>query len=173
MREEHRHRGKNRKNCFTHKRSPDMQPRLVGQLIAKLGASRIGSGLGGFGLGGSGFGGGRPGGGNGGRNGGGIACGSIGKLSPNVFEGLRAHRGVFDRVGDRGVAEEVLQSPCVHTLACQGVAGRVPQHVNMNRERQLSGLARSLDHPRDSHAAERLAALVHKHIGRLDGLVPL
>ena len=35
-------------------------------------------------------------------------------LSPNVFEGLRAHCGVFNRVGDRGVAEEVLQSPCVH-----------------------------------------------------------
>ena len=51
-----------------------------------------GFGLGGFGLGGSGFGRGRPGGGNGGRNGGGIACGSIGKLSPNVRDGQPSYR---------------------------------------------------------------------------------
>ena len=38
----------------------------------------------------------------------------------------------------------------------------------MDRERQISGLPRSLNHASDAHAPERLAALVHEDVGAPD-----
>jgi hypothetical protein len=38
----------------------------------------------------------------------------------------------------------------------------------MYRERYLGCLAGPLDHPGDTHAAERLIALVHENISRFD-----
>jgi hypothetical protein len=39
------------------------------------------------------------------------------------------------------MAHEGLQDPCIDTAACQGVAGRVAQHVGVDREGEASGLA--------------------------------
>jgi hypothetical protein len=39
------------------------------------------------------------------------------------------------------VAQEMLQAPCVHSPASQGVAGRMPQHVRMHRETLILGYA--------------------------------
>jgi hypothetical protein len=36
----------------------------------------------------------------------------------------------------------------------------MPQHVDMNRERQLSGLAGTLDHASNAHPAKGLATLI-------------
>ena len=44
----------------------------------------------------------------------------------------------------------------------------MPQHVDMHRERQPSGLASPFDHASNAHAAERLAALIDEDVGRLD-----
>src|SRR4051794_24277182 len=63
------------------------------------------------------------------------------------------------------MAEEVLQPARVHSLVCQRIAGRVPEHVDMRLERQACRLASALDHPGNAHAAEWLAALVHEHVG--------
>jgi hypothetical protein len=63
-----------------------------------------------------------------------------------------------------------LQPARVHALRRQDIPRRVPQHLRMDRERQVGNLAASLDHPRDSHAPERLAALIDEHIGRLDAV---
>jgi hypothetical protein len=64
----------------------------------------------------------------------------------------------------------VLQSACVHTLVRQGVAGGMAQHMNVNREWQLGGLAGALDHAANTHAPERLAPFVDEHISRLGAL---
>jgi hypothetical protein len=41
-------------------------------------------------------------------------------------------------------------------------------NVDVDRERQPSGLASPLDHASNAHPAERLAALIDEDVGRLD-----
>jgi hypothetical protein len=69
------------------------------------------------------------------------------------------------------VAKEVLESPRIHASVGQRVSGRMSDHVNVSRKRQLGGFTRSLEHARYTHAAERLASLVHEHPSRLDALL--
>jgi len=66
------------------------------------------------------------------------------------------------------MTQEVLQSARVHASVGQGVTGRMPQHVNVNRKRQLGGLTGALDHAGDPHSAERLRALVYENPSRVD-----
>jgi hypothetical protein len=82
-----------------------------------------------------------------------------GRLAPDVFERLRRHRGVAHGVRNAGVSEIVLEASSIHSTGRQSVARRVPEHVNVNWERQLGGFASSLDHATNSHAAERLGLL--------------
>ena len=49
----------------------------------------------------------------------------------------------------------------------------MPQHVHMNRKRQPSGLASTLNHSADAEAAKGLPALIHKDVGALGLLLPL
>jgi hypothetical protein len=56
------------------------------------------------------------------------------RSAPNILERLWRHRRVAHGIGDRGMPEEVLESPCVHSSGCQCVSGRMPQHVNMDGE---------------------------------------
>ena len=63
-----------------------------------------------------------------------------------------------------------LQPAGIHAFRRQGIAGRVPQHVNVNRERQPGGFAGMFDLARNAHAPERLAALIDEHIVGLDAL---
>jgi hypothetical protein len=86
-----------------------------------------------------------------------------GRLAPDVLERFGRHRGVSDGIGDRGVAKEVLKSARVYPPIGQGVTGRVAQHVNVNRKRQLGGFTSSLDHTGDSHAADVAMMLIIKH----------
>ena len=89
------------------------------------------------------------------------------KSAPDVLERLRAHRRVAHRVGDRGMPQEVLEPPCVHSPGRQCVSGRMPQHVDMHRERQPGSLASPLDHASNAHAAEGLTALIDEDVGPL------
>jgi transposase len=107
------------------------------------------------------------------RNTRGLACplATAGRLAPDVLERLRRHRGIAYRVRDAGVAKEVLQSPRIHASVGQGIAGRMPDHVDVNRKRQLGGFTGSLDHACNPHATKRLASLVHEHPSRFDALL--
>src|SRR5271156_2946669 len=82
----------------------------------------------------------------------------------------RDHPSVTHRVRDAGMAKEVLQASGVHAPPSQGVAGAVSEHVDMQWEWQLRSLACSLNHASNTHAAERMASLIHEHIGRLDAI---
>jgi hypothetical protein len=62
------------------------------------------------------------------------------------------------------MAKPILNCPRIHSLGRQGVSGRVPQHVHMNRERQFGGLASPFDHAADAHATERLGALIDEDV---------
>jgi hypothetical protein len=44
----------------------------------------------------------------------------------------------------------------------------MPQHVDMHRERQPSGLASPLNYASNAHPAEGLAALIDEDVGRFD-----
>jgi len=63
-------------------------------------------------------------------------------FAPDVSNPLVSYRGVDDRVRDRAMAHECLQRPCIDSSGRQGVASGVAQHVSMDREWQLSGLAK-------------------------------
>jgi hypothetical protein len=63
-------------------------------------------------------------------------------FSPDVANALVGHCGVDDGVGDRAMAHERLQRPCIDSTGRQGVASSMPQHVSMDREPQLSGLTK-------------------------------
>jgi hypothetical protein len=54
-----------------------------------------------------------------------------GRLAPDVFKRLRRHRGIAYRVRNAGMAKEVLQSARIHASVGQGIAGRMPDHVNV------------------------------------------
>jgi hypothetical protein len=80
-----------------------------------------------------------------------VTCGapfevlSLEKLaSPSKFsarcQGLRRHCGVAHGVRDRGMPEEVLERPCVHSPGRQCVSRRMPQ------QRQPSSLASPFNH---------------------------
>jgi hypothetical protein len=66
------------------------------------------------------------------------------------------------------MAEEALEPPCVHSPGGQCVSSRMPQHVDMDRERQSSGFPGPLYHASDTHPPERLAALIDEDVGRLN-----
>jgi hypothetical protein len=71
------------------------------------------------------------------------------------------------------VPQEVLQAPRIHSFGRQGVARRVPQHVDVYRERQLSGLSSAFYHAGDAHPAKGLAALIHEDVSGLGLLLAL
>jgi hypothetical protein len=60
-----------------------------------------------------------------------------------------------------------MRLPYHNSPGRQCVSGRMPQHVDMHRERQPSGLASPFNHPSNAHPAERLAALIDEHVGPL------
>ena len=70
-------------------------------------------------------------------------------LAPHALERFRRHDGVAYH--DAGVAQEVLQPACVYSFRRQGIPSRMPQHVNVNRKRQVGDLATPLDHASDAH----------------------
>ena len=69
------------------------------------------------------------------------AAGTASSSAPDVLERLWRHGRIAHRICDGGMPEEVLEPPCVHSPGRQGVSGRMPQHVDMHRERQPRSLA--------------------------------
>ena len=69
------------------------------------------------------------------------------------------------------MAEVMLEAARIHSASRKGVAGRVPEHMDVDRERQLGGFAGAFDHARDAHAAERLATLVDEDVVRPAGIL--
>jgi hypothetical protein len=61
----------------------------------------------------------------------------------------------------------MLEPSGIHSSGRQCVSGRMPQHVDMHREQQSSGLASPFNHARDTHTTERLAALIDEYVGPL------
>src|ERR1700756_2709825 len=66
-------------------------------------------------------------------------------LTPEVFEPRLAQFRVARRVLDGAVAEPVLNCPRVVPLVGQGIAAGVPQHVDVNFEREAAALADPFD----------------------------
>ena len=66
------------------------------------------------------------------------------------------------------MSEEVLEQPCIHPPGRQCISRRMPQHVDMYRERQPSGFPGPLNHACNPHAAEGLATLIDEDVGPLD-----
>ena len=61
-----------------------------------------------------------------------------------------------------------MEPACVHSPGRQCISRRMPQHVDMDRERQASGFRGPLNHASDAHAAEGLATLIDEDVCPLD-----
>ena len=68
-------------------------------------------------------------------------------VPPKVFEAVRRHVGVPDRVLDVLVPKVVLQGPRVVAIIGQLEPAGMAQHVWVDREWHLGGLAEALDEP--------------------------
>src|SRR5262249_51701662 len=66
-------------------------------------------------------------------------------ILPEILEPFRRQLGVAHRVLDVLVAEVVLQRARIDTLIRELVSAGMAQHVRMDRERHLGGLAEALD----------------------------
>jgi hypothetical protein len=64
-----------------------------------------------------------------------------GRLAPHVLERLGRHCGVAHRVGDAGVAQEVLQPARVHALGGQGIPPSSAAASIVKGDSQLSSMA--------------------------------
>jgi hypothetical protein len=60
-------------------------------------------------------------------------------------DALVGDRSVNHGVGNRLVPHEGLQRPGIDAASRKRIAGRVPQHVSMDREWQPGGLAKPLN----------------------------
>jgi hypothetical protein len=68
------------------------------------------------------------------------------KSATDILEGLWRHCGVAHGIGDRGMPQKVLEPPCIHPPGRQCISRRMPQHVDMDRERQPGSLASPFNH---------------------------
>ncbi len=59
---------------------------------------------------------------------------SLRSVLPEILEPIRRHLGVSNRVRDVFVAHVVLERPGIMPIVGKLVAGRVPEHVRMDRE---------------------------------------
>ena len=64
-----------------------------------------------------------------------------GRLAPHVLERLGRHCGVAHRVGDAGVAQEVLLPARVHALGDQGIPPSSAAASIVKGDSQLSSMA--------------------------------
>ena len=91
----------------------------------------------------------------------------IGSVLPEVLESIRRHFGVSHRVHDVFVAHVVLERPSVVSVVGELVACGVPEHVRVDRERELCRLPSPSDRFQKPRSRRRASALGHKHISRL------
>jgi hypothetical protein len=80
-------------------------------------------------------------------------------ISPEVAEPVGRKLGVADGVLDVLVAEVVLQGSGIVPVVGKFIAARMPQHVRMQWERHLGGLAEPLDEMVETDCAHWSAAL--------------
>src|SRR5262249_1385283 len=85
-------------------------------------------------------------------------------IFPEILEAFRRQLGVPHRVLDVLVAEVVLQRARIDALVRQLVAASVPQHVWMDGERHLGGLAEAQDQLLEAVRRHRCSPLAHEHI---------
>jgi hypothetical protein len=65
------------------------------------------------------------------------------------------------------MSEVVRKRSRVVAIIRQFVAGAMPQHVRVHRERQLGGFANPLDHPQEPRRGHWRPGFGHEHIGAL------
>ncbi len=86
---------------------------------------------------------------------------------PKGLEALRAKLGVAHCVRDVPMPEVLLDRSGVVPLIGELVAGRVPEHVRMDREGEFRALAGARDQLPCRRRRHRSAALRHEQVGRL------
>ena len=79
-------------------------------------------------------------------------------ILPKIFETIGRHFGVSNRVHDVPVAHVVLERSGIVPVV-ELIAGRMPQHVRMNWEREFCGFSCSGDHFQEARRRRRTTAL--------------
>jgi hypothetical protein len=85
---------------------------------------------------------------------------------PKVFEPVRRHFGVSDRVHDIFVAHKVLKGSSVMPIVGELVASGVPQHMRVDWERELCGFPSSGNRFQETRGRCGTATLGHEDVSR-------
>ena len=85
-------------------------------------------------------------------------------ILPKILESLGRQLGVFDRVLNVFVPEIMLKRPSILTIICKLVAAGVAQHVGMDWERHLGGLAEPTYHAPEPDGTHGCPPLTHEKV---------
>src|SRR5262245_9088707 len=85
-------------------------------------------------------------------------------VPPTVFEPVGRHFGVPDRVLNVLVPEIMLQGPRVVAIIGQLEPAGMAEHVRVDGEWHLGGLAEALDEAMEADGADRPTAFGNKHV---------
>jgi len=85
-------------------------------------------------------------------------------VPPKVFEAVRCHFGVPNRVLDVLVPEVVLEGARVVTVICELEPTGVAKHVWVDRKWHLGGFADALDEAVETDGADWPAALGNEYV---------
>src|SRR5262249_54398374 len=86
-------------------------------------------------------------------------------VPPKVLEPVRRHVGVSNGVLNVLVPEVVLQGPRVMAIVREFEPTGMAQHVRVDREWHLGGLADALNEAVETDGADRSAALGNEYVG--------
>src|SRR6516164_9710831 len=86
-------------------------------------------------------------------------------VPPKILESVGRHFGVSDRVLDVLVPEVVLQGPRVVAIIGQLEPAGMAEHVRVDREWHLGGLAEALSEPVETGGTDWPAALGNEYVG--------
>jgi len=85
---------------------------------------------------------------------------------PEILEPIRRYFRVSNRMHDILVPRVVLKRPGIMAVISELIAGRVPEHVRVNREWQLCGFSNPGDRFQESRGRGRTAAFGDEDVAR-------
>jgi hypothetical protein len=85
-------------------------------------------------------------------------------ILPEALKPIRRKRSVSGRRLQIAMTEIMGERPSILPIISKLITSRMPQHVRMNLERKLSGLARSPNHSQEPSCCNRSASFRYEYV---------
>jgi hypothetical protein len=87
------------------------------------------------------------------------------KSSPEILKPIHGQFGIADGMLDVFMTDIVLQRASIVAIVGELVSAGVPEHVRVDAEWHLRGLAEALNEPVEAYGAHRPTALRNEYVG--------